>query len=119
MAGGKYYYRVKEYLRNYEIRMREKGFARHTIFAKPEQWGAILTFAREIKKLRFPEKIVGLDVTERGRCFRVVMKDSVHQTDEEFFNKNKPNDYSDIPFLEEGQEINPEIEEYVKNRRNR
>ena len=118
MAGGKYYYKYKAYLKNYERNMREKGYRRCSLWAKPEQWAVILAFANVIKSLRNPEKIMGIDVLDNKKTIKLVMKDSVKQTDEEFFAKRGGYDYSDIPFLEEGQEPDPEIIEYVKNREN-
>lgn len=104
MAGGKYYYRQKEYLKAYERNQRERGYRRYAVWMTPEQWGVVLAFANQIRKLRYPEKIVGLDVSKNNREFKLVMKDSVKQTDEEFFSKNKHNDYSDIPLYEPDRE---------------
>lgn len=116
MAGGKYYYRVKAYLANYERNMREKGYKRCQVWATPEQWAVILAFANQIKRIRHPEKIVGLDILDNHRTFKLVMKDSVKQTDQEFFEKKYGKNYDDIPLLNEGDEISDEVKEYVKNR---
>lgn len=116
MAGGKYYYRVKAYLANYERNMREKGFKRCQIWATPQQWAVILAFANQIKSMKYPERIVGLDVLDNKRTYKLVVKDSVHQTDQEFFEKKYGKSYDDIPLYNDGDEINQEIKEYVKNR---
>jgi len=116
MAGGKYYYRVKAYLANYERNMREKGYRRCQIWATPQQWAVILAFANQIKKMKYPERIVGLDVLDNKRTYKLVVKDSVHQSDEDFFNANKNKSYSDIPLYEDGEEVDEEIKDYVKNR---
>ena len=116
MAGGKYYYRVKAYLANYERNMREKGFKRCQIWATPQQWAVILAFANQIKSMKYPERIVGLDVLDKKRTYKLVVKDSVHQTDQEFFEKKYGKSYDDIPLYNDGDEINQEIKEYVKNR---
>ena len=114
MAGpSKYYYRQKAYLMNYERNQRERGLKRCAIWLKPEQWAVVLAFANHVRKLRYPEKIVGLDVSSDHKTFKIVMKDSVKQTDEEFFNKNKRADYSDIPFYD--PEKNKEISTKEKN----
>jgi len=116
MAGGKYYYRVKAYLANYERNMREKGYRRCQIWATPQQWAVILAFANQIKSMKYPERIVGLDVLDNKRTYKLVVKDSVHQTDKEFFEKKYGKDYSDIPLLNDGEEISEEIKQYVKER---
>ena len=116
MSGGKYYYRVKAYLANYERNMREKGYKRCQVWATPEQWAVILAFANQIKSMKYPEKIVGLDVLDNKRTYKLVMKDSVKQTDKEFFEKKYGKDYSDIPLLNDGEEISEEIKQYVKER---
>ena len=96
----KYYYRQKEYIRAYERNQRERGYKRCTLWMTPEQWGVVHAFANQIREIRHPEKIVGLDVSRDRKVYKLVMKDSVKQTDEEFFNKNKRKDYSDIPFYD-------------------
>ena len=101
MAGAsKYYWRQKEYLKAYERNQRERGYKRYALWMTPEQWGVVHAFANQIRQLRYPEKIVGLDVSKDHKSFKIVMKDSVKQTDEEFFAKNRKGDYSDIPFYE-------------------
>lgn len=116
MAGGKYYYRVKGYLANYERNMREKGYKRCQVWATPEQWAVILAFANQIKRIKRPERIVGLDVLDNHKTFKLVMKDSVNQTDKEFFEKRFGKDYSDIPFYKEGEDVSEEIKQYVKDK---
>ena len=100
MGTSKYYYRQKAYLLNYERNQRERGYKRCTVWMKPEQWAVVLAFANQIRTLRYPERIVGLDVSKDRKVYKLVMKDSVKQTDEEFFNKNKKPDYSDIPIYD-------------------
>lgn len=115
----KYYYRQKAYLANYERNQRERGYKRCSLWMTPEQWGVVHAFANEIRKLRYPEKIVGLDVSSDRKTFKLVMKDSVKQTDEEFFKKHRPKDYSDIPLYdpdnpEQDFKITPDIIDKIK-----
>lgn len=100
MNTSKYYYRQKAYILNYERNQRERGYKRCSLWMTPAQWGVVHAFANQIRQIRHPEKIVGLDVSKDRRTYKLVMKDSVKQTDEEFFNKNKPADYSAIPLYD-------------------
>ena len=107
----KYYYRHKEYIKEYDKNMRAKGYGRHHIWATPYQWAAILTFARQIKKIRNPERIMGLDVLDNNKTFKLVLKKSVKQTDEEFFQERHK--YDHVPFADENK--NPYFENEQDN----
>ena len=106
----KYYWRQKAYLKAYERNQRERGLKRYAIWMTPEQWGVVHAFANQVRKLRYPERIVGLDVSRDNKQFKIVMKDSKKQTDEEFFAKTRHGDYSDIPFYEPGKTLDKEEE---------
>lgn len=111
MPTSKYYYRHKAYILEYDKNMRAKGYGRHHIWATPHQWAAILTFARQIKKIKSPERIMGLDVLDNNKTFKLVMKKSVKQTDEEFFQERHK--YDNVPFADENK--NPYFENEQDN----
>lgn len=94
----KYYFRQKEYIKAYAKAQYERGFGRHHVWATPEQWAVILAFAQQIKKIKRPQDIVGLNVLDNRRTFKLVFDKDI----------KKHGDYSDIPLMSK--------EEYLKQK---
>ena len=99
----KYYFRQKEYIKQYAKSQYERGFGRHHIWATPEQWAVILEFARQLKKIKRPQDIVGLNVLDGRRTFKLVFDKDI----------KKHGDYSDIPLMSKQEYLEQQKEQPV------